>query len=154
MKLSAFYSFAASLAGLSTCKRLQVGCLIVPMDLTEVMAIGYNGPPTGISNDACRKQAGSCGCIHAEANSLVKLRTNETGLVALLTHSPCEHCAGLLLNSRRISNVAYAVEYRDLAGVKLLLDGGISVSRVNPAYGLAVQGPEMGEPGASGPIVD
>jgi deoxycytidylate deaminase len=70
-KLRAFWGFTESLASLSRCRRLRVGCVIIRPDFSEVLAVGYNGPPRGVPNDSCRDGAGVCGCIHCEANGLI-----------------------------------------------------------------------------------
>lgn len=129
-KLEVFWQFTEGLAGLSRCKRLAVGCVIIPADLSEILAIGYNGPPAGVPNDSCRMEEGKCGCVHADANALVKLHSRDTGLVMILTHSPCEHCAGLVINSRRIGYVLYGGHYRDLRGANLLRSSGIVIVEI------------------------
>src|SRR5687768_6076870 len=86
-KLAAFWAFTESLAGLSRCTRLRVGCVVIRPDFSEVLAVGYNGPPRGVPNDACRGGAGACGCIHCEANALVKINNGSRGLVMLCTDS-------------------------------------------------------------------
>lgn len=119
--------FAEDLSGLGCCRRRQVGCVVVTPELTEVVAIGYNGPPAGIPNDSCRDVVGQCGCVHAEASALCKLRTTERDLVLVGTVCPCEACAGLVLNSRRIGAVVYAHAYRDDRGLELLRMAGLVV---------------------------
>ena len=92
-RLAVFWRLACDLASLSCCKRARVGCVVVPGDMTEVVAIGYNGPPAGEPNDSCRGTEGSCGCVHAEGNAVSKLRGG-AGLVMVTTTLQCEHCAG------------------------------------------------------------
>lgn len=120
IKWRVFFDFTKSLETLSTCKRRQVGCVIVESDLTRVHAIGYNGPPAHVSNDACRIVEGNCGCIHAEANALIKLNTERNNLILISTSSPCEHCAGLIINNGKISRVLYRDLYRDVIGIRLI----------------------------------
>ncbi len=129
-KLHVFWEFTEKLASLSCCRRLTVGCVVIPQDLSTILSIGYNGPPAGMSNDACRGQEGDCGCIHAEANALVKLKTRESGLVLLTSASPCEQCAGLILNSNRIAAIVYGQEYRNRLGPMLLRSAGLVVVTV------------------------
>lgn len=129
-KLKTFYGFAESLSSLSTCKRATVGCVVVTPTLTQVLAVGYNGPPSGISNTACRNELGNCGCIHAECNALVKLRSSQTKLLLLCTTAPCELCAGLILNCKRISQVYYGRTYRTTVGLELLMNQGISIHKI------------------------
>jgi len=127
-KLSVFMRLAEDLASLSRCGRRRVGAVIVPSDLSGVLSVGYNGPPVGEPNDSCRGGEGVCGCVHAEASAFVKLATERNGLIMLTTLSPCEHCAGLLLNSGRVSAIVYGEEYRDKRGIELLERRGVDVS--------------------------
>ncbi len=127
-KLRVFWRLAADLASLSCCKRMGVGCVVVLPDLTEVVAIGYNGPPAGMPNDSCRGTQGSCGCSHAEGNAVAKMRAG-SDLVMLTTTLQCEHCAGLVVNSRKVAAVVYGQEYRDTAGVAVLRASGLVVVR-------------------------
>jgi deoxycytidylate deaminase len=125
-KLSIFYDWAADLAQLSTCHRAKVGCIITPFDLSCISAIGYNGLPKGEDNSSCTKEKGACSCIHAEANALIKLRDRRNSIL-FTTTSPCQHCAGLIVNSGVIRVVVYAKCYRDLAGIDRLEKAGIVV---------------------------
>ncbi len=124
-KLEVFTAFAESLAKLSTCKRAAVGCVIVPADYSAVYAIGYNGQPSGEPHDAClRDLPGQCGCVHAEANALVKLGdVRDATLIS--TTAPCLACAGLIINSKKIERVLYRSTYRTSAGMLLLERQGI-----------------------------
>lgn len=124
-KLSVFVQFAKNLSSLSTCKRLTVACIIFDDALSKVHAIGYNGQPAGVPHSRCSGVAGSCGCVHAEANALVKLDTPDKGLVLYTTHSPCTHCAGLIINSGKVSKVLYDIEYRDTEPINLLKSAGV-----------------------------
>lgn len=97
-------------------------------NLTNVLTVGYNGQPAGLPNNRCRGTPGTCGCIHSEANALVKLRepaSRSSDLLLLCTHSPCEHCAGLVLNSACIGYVLFAGAYRLSTGLQILQAGGI-----------------------------
>lgn len=107
------------LAQLSTCKRAKVGCVVVPDDLSMVYSIGYNGPPAGEPNDSCTGEQGRCGCVHAEANAVVKLGP-VTEAVLVCTTAPCLACAGLIVNCRKIHCVVYGLAYRDESGLELL----------------------------------
>jgi dCMP deaminase len=70
--------------------------------------------------------------LHAESNAIAKLaKSNESGLGAALfvTHSPCIHCAKLVLQSG-IGSVYYNEDYRDSAGLQFLEKSGISVEKI------------------------
>ena len=131
-KLNVFVQFTKGLAGLSTCSRLTVACTIFDEGLSKVHAIGYNGQPAGVPHSRCSGSQGSCGCVHAEANALVKLDTPDKGLVLYTTHSPCAHCAGLIINSGKIAKVLYNVEYRDAEPISLLKSAGIECVLLDP----------------------
>lgn len=117
---------ADAMSRLSTCRRLAVGCAIISGKLDRVVAVGYNGPPVGSDNGSCSGEPGRCGCVHAEANALVKAGS-ESG-DAYVTHSPCPHCAGLVANSGgRVRSVTYRTRFRDSSGVDRLRSAGVEV---------------------------
>lgn len=125
-KVLTFMRFAEELGKLSTCKRLGCGCVVATSDLSSVLAIGYNGPPTGTPNDACRDTEGSCGCAHAEVNACVKL-TGGDNLLMLCTTSPCERCGGYIANCGRVDGVIFTRQYRDRLGMDSLIRAGVAV---------------------------
>ena len=70
--------------------------------------------------------------LHAEMNAISKIaKTHESALGASLyvTHQPCVHCAKVIYQSG-ISEVYYADEYRDPAGVIFLEKCGIVVEQI------------------------
>jgi dCMP deaminase len=123
-KLKIFLKWATDLEQLSTCQRLKVGCIIIPFDLSGVSAIGYNGLPKGEDNTGCTNIEGNCSCIHAEANALIKLKDRRNSIL-FTTISPCQHCAGLIINSEIIKVVIYTKCYRDTIGIDRLEKAGI-----------------------------
>lgn len=127
-KLQIFAGFAGNLASLSNCKRAQCGAIIFPGDFSSVLSVGYNGPPKGVSNDYCTSLQGGCGCVHAEANALIKLTARpreDEEFWLFATTMPCYHCAGLIINSQNISRVIWLHEYRDKRGLDVLENAGI-----------------------------
>lgn len=124
-KLEKYMRLARDLSTLSTCYRLSVGCVILKDDLTAIPAIGYNGQPSGSPNSGCSGGVGDCGCIHAEANALVKVPGWYNDMTVVLTCSPCPYCAGLVVNSSRISVVVYDQDYRRLDGLDVLRMAGV-----------------------------
>jgi dCMP deaminase len=70
--------------------------------------------------------------LHAESNAIAKLaKSNDSGLGAdlFVTHSPCIHCAKLILQSG-IGRVYYGENYRDDAGITFLKKSGIDVKQI------------------------
>ena len=118
---------ASSIAKRSYDPRFQVGSVIVTKDNTQVLAVGYNGNYSGGPNTVESEEPGQSGFIHAEINSLLKMDYNNPKSKKMyLTLSPCRMCAKAIVNAG-IDEVIYAVQYRDMAGVQLLLDQNISV---------------------------
>jgi deoxycytidylate deaminase len=129
-KLCKFIAFGKSLSELSTCKRRKVACVIFPQSMDGIAAIGYNGRATGENNDECTSVEGDCGCVHAEANALLKLNDNGIYVVMYTTCAPCWHCAGLIVNSQKISHVFYSEAYRDTRGIDRLKAANIGVTQI------------------------
>jgi deoxycytidylate deaminase len=116
---------------------------VVTPELSEVLAVGYNGPPRGSPNDACRGGEGSCGCIHGEANAIAKLSGTRDGLVLLTTTAPCEHCAGLVVNCMRVGYIVYGRAYRDPAGLGVLGAAGVVAVSWRSVSGLETENPPV-----------
>jgi dCMP deaminase len=137
--IEAFMDTAERFAQLSSAKRLQVGSVVVKEN--RIISIGYNGMPSGWTNECEETIHGSDDTvylvtkeevIHAEANAISKLaRDGESGNGASLfcTHAPCVHCAKLIYGAG-ISKVYYRDTYRDTKGVDFLEKCNIEVERV------------------------
>lgn len=124
-------------AGLSYCKRLKVGCVIVKNN--RLISIGYNGTPPDTDN-CCEDQYNNTkpDVRHAEFNALDKLKQcNEDLSTAELfvTTCPCLSCA-MLIVSLGIRSVVFDGQYRSQAGIDYLVDNGVNVSRltVKPSF--------------------
>lgn len=137
--IDAFMDTAERFAQLSSAKRLQVGAVVVKDN--RIISIGYNGMPSGWTNE--------CECIvqhsddtvttvtkdeviHAEANAILKLaRDGESGYGSSLfcTHAPCIHCSKLI-HGAGISKVYYRDTYRDSIGLEFLEKCNIEIERV------------------------
>lgn len=121
-KLRTFIQMGKSLAPLSTCKRLQVGVVIFPVDCSAIYAVGYNGPSRGLPNDTCTDETGHCGCAHAEGNALVKFNDNVAKpSIMYSTQSPCLYCAALILNCKNVVGLIWTETFRDNSGLQLIL---------------------------------
>jgi len=119
--------FAHSIAKRSYDPRFQVGAVVVTEDNSQVLAVGYNGNYAGGPNEVESENPGESGLLHAEINALLKMDYNNPKKKKLyLTLSPCRMCAKAIINAG-INEVVYAESYRDLTGVELLKECGISV---------------------------
>src|SRR5256712_13774305 len=94
-----YMRMAEELAKRSTCARLQVGSVITTGDLTQVLGIGYNGNARGLPNSCDSSEPGRCGCLHSEANALIKAGAPVEGKVLFVNVSPCAMCAKMIVNS-------------------------------------------------------
>lgn len=117
----AYMDVAERFAQLSSAKKLQVGAVLVKND--SIVAIGYNGTPSGWSN-ICEDENGETvpEVIHAEANCVAKLAKScisGEGTTMFVTHAPCIHCAKIIY-SAGIERVYYKNIYKDDAGIKFL----------------------------------
>lgn len=121
-----YMRMAEELAKRSTCARNQVGAVITNGDLTQVLGIGYNGNARGLPNRCDSETPGSCGCLHAESNALVKAGAMEPGKVMFVTVTPCAMCAKLVVNAN-VGKVYYRRAYRLTDGLDVLKEAGVAV---------------------------
>ena len=134
---------AFAYAECSTAVRLQVGCVIVKDN--RVISIGYNGMPSGWTNECETQFMTGNGTadhvelitkpevLHAESNAIAKLaRCSESGegATAFITHQPCLDCAKLLYQSG-IREVYYVHPYRLDDGLKFLKECNIPVEQLS-----------------------
>lgn len=113
----------------STCLRLQVGAVLLREG--RMIAVGYNGAPTGIPHctpDICGPDISCTRTIHAEANCIAfaakhGIATGETAMWC--TDSPCIDCAKLLINAG-VAQIIYLREYRDVAPLDYLRSAGVT----------------------------
>lgn len=123
--VEAYVNLALSVARTGACERAQVGCVLTPPDLHNVLAIGYNGPASGLPNKCARPdQPGNCGCVHAEVNACIKAPSGPKW--AFTSIPPCGMCAAALINSG-VECVVYANDpHREInEGMDLLEAVGI-----------------------------
>ena len=126
-KLLAMSKFADSLAELSVGKLRKVGVVIFNCECTEVLAMGYNGPPTGEDHEQCHDDPSTpSGDLHAEVNALIKLRSRETAVMCV-TASPCTLCAGYVANVKQIRFLIFGPDKAPVGGMRRLAKHGVRV---------------------------
>lgn len=137
--IQAHMSAAEVYAQLSSCKRKQVGCVIVKHEITgdRIISIGYNGTVPGECN-TCEDEKGNTlpHVIHAEDNALKKLTYNDDSLYGsslFVTLEPCINCAKLIIRAK--ISVVYYRQLRNTTslsqeGVRYLQDNGVAVFQV------------------------
>ena len=128
--VNAYMKVAETFSELSTARRLHVGAIVVKDD--RIISIGYNGMPSGWSNECEINNKTKVEVLHAETNAIAKVaRSQESSENAVMfcTHSPCIECAKLIYQSG-ITEVFYITEYRDLSGVDFLDVAGVKISQI------------------------
>lgn len=114
-----FIDIAHMIAVRSTCLHRKVGAVLVRDN--QIIATGYNGPPTGEPHcdvTGCGKPEHGigmerCRAVHAEVNAIIQAAIHGvsiTGATLYCTHSPCVGCKNVLQNAR-IKNIIYDEEY-------------------------------------------
>jgi dCMP deaminase len=133
-----YLNMADSLSSLSHAKRRKVGCVIVKD--TQIISEGYNGTPTGFSNDCeyydtVDEMYTKPEVLHAESNAITKLArsTNSSqGATMYVTCSPCFDCAKLIIQAG-IVRVVYQNMYTNrncMEALALLTKAGVSVMQI------------------------
>jgi len=118
---------AESIASRSHSERSKVGTVIVSVDNTSVLAIGYNGIERGGLNVVDCSEPGKEGTIHSEINALLKLNFRDPCKKKLyITLSPCIICSRAIINAD-IKEVIYKEKYRDTTGLSILKKSGVKV---------------------------
>ena len=139
---------------LSSAKRLKVGAIMVKDD--RIISIGYNGMPSGWTNDCedkvyatewsidnnhweYQEEDGTSynlktkpEVIHAEANAIAKLaKSSESGegSMMFLTHAPCIDCAKQMYTAG-VKTVYYRSTYKNDDGLKFLEKCEIVVEQI------------------------
>lgn len=127
---------ARSMARRGTCSRLQVGAVLAVDG--RICSTGFNGSPHGLSHcdhpfsELLPRPIDASTCttsVHAEANAVAFAARHGVSIqraTLYCTHTPCVHCAMLLVNAG-IVRVVCATRYRSDAGVRVLLEAEIAL---------------------------
>jgi dCMP deaminase len=126
-----YMKIAKEFSTLSHSKRLKVGAALVTP--SGIILGGVNGLPKPLGN-VLEQPDGSTKIetIHAEENCLLKAcreGVSTLNSVVFITHSPCKHCASMLI-SAGVSEVVYEQSYRDTLGIELLQLSNIKVTKL------------------------
>lgn len=128
-----FMSLAILASSRSSCKRLNVGCVIVSQNKT-ILSTGYNGfianaPHTSIIRDNHEQST-----VHAESNAIAFCAKNGVSIndaSIYVTHFPCINCFKLLVSSG-LKNIYYYSDYNnDEVVYKLAKDIKVNIKNIN-----------------------
>lgn len=140
---------AISASQMSYAERKKVGACVVTKH--KGIFIGYNGTGPGEDN-CCEKivyqykptgpgwglnlepvKVTKSNVRHAELNCFAKMLkegVSAEGSTLYVTLSPCTFCA-CMIASAGVSKVVYLEEYRDVEGLKILMDSSVLVEKYN-----------------------
>jgi len=120
----------------STCKKLQVGAVVVK-DQT-IVATGYNGGIKNLSDCSVadhEMENGQSRTVHAEMNAIAQAAKNGVSVneaTIYVTASPCWNCFKLVANSG-IQAIYYEKTYGDeKLIIKAALEANIRVYKLSP----------------------
>ncbi|MHB8173904.1 MAG: deoxycytidylate deaminase [Nitrospirota bacterium] len=125
----------------STCLRRQVGAVLSKDK--NILATGYNGPPSGTShcidvgclreklNIPSGERHEICRGLHAEQNAIIQAAKHGTaisGSVLYCTNLPCVICSKMIINAG-IVRIIYDVGYPDKLGFEMLAEARVVVEQ-------------------------
>ncbi len=138
---SYFMEFANLAQRRSSCKRRQVGAIIVKDRM--ILATGYNGAPKGVTHCTevgCLREEQNvpsgqrhelCRGLHAEQNAIIQAAYHGVsirGSVLYCTNRPCAICTKMIINAG-IRKVFYAGHYEDALAESIAKEAGLDVVR-------------------------
>ena len=115
----------------SSCKRLQVGCLLVKDN--RIISQGYNGFLPGCIHKSVIRDGHEQATVHAEQNAVcdcAKRGVSSEGCTAYISHFPCIICTRLLIASG-IKEIKYINDYNNDSLVNYLSEqANINIKKI------------------------
>lgn len=117
---------AAFVAGWSKDPSTKVGAVIADHN-NRIVAMGYNGPPRGTSDDERSREHRLMCTIHAEENALLFARTSVVGMTIYVTRPPCANCAAKIVQAgiARVVTIKPPADFIDRWAESLVVSGEI-----------------------------
>lgn len=112
-----------------TCSRLQVGALLVKDN--RIVSMGYNGTAHGLPHCNHHNDKPCHASVHAETNVVAFAAKNgisSEGSTMYVTTSPCDSCAGIIINAG-VARIKYNLPYRNDNGLLSLKTAGLIVEQ-------------------------
>ena len=133
IKLDKLYMDIALRVGLmSNDNKHKVGAIIVDKDKKNILSFGWNGTPSGTSNETRNKDGITRReVIHAETNAICKLATStrsSSQAILYTTISPCFECARYIIQAG-IEEIIYKEVY-EWESILFLKHVGIKVRKL------------------------
>lgn len=104
-----FMDMAELIASRSKDPSTKVGCVITDSH-NRILGVGYNGFPRGVADTPERyddRETKYAMVQHAELNAVLNSNHSLIGATAYVTHHPCSHCAGVLIQAGITKIVTY-----------------------------------------------
>jgi len=140
---SYFMEIAQIVSKRSTCRRRNVGALIVKG--RRILSTGYNGAPRGLRhcldgeclrekmNIASGERHELCRGLHAEQNAIIQAALHWVsidGAELYSTHLPCSICMKMIINAG-IVKITYLDGYPDELTLDLIKETTIVLNKIN-----------------------
>jgi len=123
-----FMSIAKLTSVRSSCKRLQVGCVIVKDK--HIVSTGYNGFLPSFPHESIVVNNHEQATVHAEQNAIADAACRGTSVnnsIAYITHYPCINCFKILVASG-IKTIYYLNDYNNDPTINILLQKNSSIA--------------------------
>ena len=131
----------------------QVGCIIVDMKTNKILATGYNGLPSFMSDDCLSsldKEDKAVIALHSEHNALEHLSKEDYNkdLSLYVTKTPCRLCALKIVNSyaniKRVyyipsNNASFNKRYNSQESLDYLESNGVQIIPIDTAVDYTTQ---------------
>ena len=139
-----FMEIAHLVAKRSTCRRRQVGAVLVKNK--RILATGYNGAPSGLQHcleaGCLREELGIpsgqrleiCRGIHAEQNAIIQAAlhgVSTEGSTLYCTDQPCSQCTKMLINAG-VKEIIYVNDYPDDLALQVLEEAKLPIRKWGP----------------------
>lgn len=127
-----FFEMTTIVSKRSTCKRLQVGCILVKDN--RIISCGYNGYLPGQPHESHVRDNHEQATVHAEQNAIAdcaKRGISTENSIAYITHYPCIHCAKILV-AAGISCIKYIHDYKNDSLIPSIIKIPIEKYKIDP----------------------
>ncbi|HWQ76408.1 MAG TPA: cytidine/deoxycytidylate deaminase family protein [Syntrophomonas sp.] len=139
-----FLELADLVASRSTCRRRQVGAVLVRKE--RIISTGYNGAPRGLAHCleiGCLREEMQipsghryelCRGVHAEQNAIINAAfygVSTQDAIIYCTNQPCLICARMIINAG-IIRVVHRGDFDDSLAIQFLQEAGIEIVEIPP----------------------
>ena len=115
MNWNTYFMQIANVISLKSKDKKKVGAVLVSKSDNRIISTGYNGLPSGITDniDWNNRDLVHSMIIHAEMNCILYAETKYKNSILYSTLSPCKDCIKIIA-AANITKVVYLEEHKDL----------------------------------------